>query len=210
MASDFHSHTRKSNAVTLLSVPYPGIGEAWPWSLEYHPWNLPSNFNVNLPENFLGLLEQAAALGEIGLDKLRGPEIEIQCRWLKLLLEAAQELQKPVVFHCVKMVPELLALTKKYKFKKLFHGFRGSPELLEELRKHEFYISLAPAALKRTDLMAHLRTRGLNRIGLETDTAPETIEAIIETAAPKLNLTYTQLEEITDQTFGDFLADARV
>ncbi|WP_302812804.1 TatD family hydrolase [Victivallis vadensis] len=206
MASDFHSHVCKSGAVTLLSVPYPEPGGGWPWSLEFHPWHLPETVEDGLPGGFAELLESAAALGEVGLDRLRGPVCEVQRRWLKLLLEAARALKKPVVFHCVRMVPELLAETKPYGgLKRLFHGFRGSPELLEELRSHGFYVSLAPAALERSELMEHLRSAGLGGIGFETDTLPEPVERILERAARRLNFSYAELERITDQTFQEFL-----
>ena len=183
MASDFHSHVCKSGAVTLLSVPYPEPGGGWPWSLEFHPWHLPETVEDGLPGGFAELLESAAALGEVGLDRLRGPVCEVQRRWLKLLLEAARALKKPVVFHCVRMVPELL----------------------EELRSHGFYVSLAPAALERPELMEHLRSAGLGGIGFETDTLPEPVEWILERAARRLNLSYAELERITDQTFQEFL-----
>ncbi len=206
MASDFHSHARKSDAVTLLSVPYPEPGGGWPWSLEFHPWRLPEAADGGLPGGFMERLESAAALGEVGLDRLRGPACEVQRRWLKLLLEAALELKKPVVFHCVRMVPELLAETKPYGgLKRLLHGFRGSPELLEQLRNRGFYVSLAPAALERPELMEHLSSAGLGGIGFETDTLPEPVEQVLERAARRLNFPYAELERITDQTFQEFL-----
>ena len=206
MASDFHSHVCKSGAVTLLSVPYPEPGGGWPWSLEFHPWHLPETVEDGLPGGFAELLESAAALGEVGLDRLRGPVCEVQRRWLKLLLEAARALKKPVVFHCVRMVPELLAETKPYGgLKRLFHGFRGSPELLEELRSHGFYVSLAPAALERSELMEHLLFDGLAATGIYTLSLHDALQMCGGWIARRLNFSYAELERITDQTFQEFL-----
>lgn len=147
----------------------------------------------------------AAALGEIGLDRHRGPSLEMQRRYLDRLLELAERYQKPAVFHCVHAVPELLAATRGFRPHKLFHGFRGRPELLTELLRHDFFVSFMPDALERPDLAAFVKRRGLRRLGFETDDTAETIECVLARAARQLELEPEQLIRATDDNFREFL-----
>ncbi len=207
MASDFHTHTYRDGVTALVSIPYPGSAGKGLWSLEFHPWNLEPVAPEELPPGTMELLEKATALGEIGLDRMRGPTAPVQRSWMRLLLKAAAELNKPIVFHCVRMIPELLSDVRPYShLPRLVHAFRASPELLEELRNEGFYVSLSPAVLVTTHMMDYLRSTGLERIGFETDTSPEPIDAIMERAANKLKLSKEELERITDNTFQEFLS----
>ena len=205
MASDFHSHRPKSAARTLVScraeeLPYYPLA-----SLELHPWFLPERFEP-FSAAFRAVARTAAAIGEAGLDRLRGPSFEVQVQYLDALLELAAAEAKPVVLHCVRAVPELLAAVKRHPGTPcLFHGFRGKPELLEELRRHGFYVSLNPALLGSMPLFEHLRRTGLDRIGFETDDTAETVESVLARAAARLSMPPAVLEAVTDCTFEHFL-----
>ena len=165
-----------------------------------------STHPVELTREFAAALARAAALGEVGLDRLRGPAFPVQQQMLDRLLRLAAEQEKPVVFHCVRATAELLAAVKPYPhMRKLFHGFRGSPELCEELRKHGFYLSLGAAALERAPLVEHLRRTGFDRIGFETDDRPEPIAQLIERAAGVFGCPAEQLAAVTDANFREFL-----
>ena len=127
-------------------------------------------------------------------------------QYLDALLELAAAEAKPVVLHCVRAVPELLAAVKRHPGTPcLFHGFRGKPELLEELRRHGFYVSLNPAVLGSMPLFEHLRRTGLDRIGFETDDTAETVESVLARAAARLSMPPAVLEAVTDCTFEHFL-----
>lgn len=208
MASDFHTHTApNSDAPSLVSAGLERLGRFPLESLEFHPWRLPPR-PEELTREFSAGLERAAALGEIGLDRLRGPAFAIQQEMLGRLLRLAAEREKPVVFHCVRAAAELLAAVKPYpRMRKLLHGFRGSPELFEEFRKHGFFLSLGAAALERAPLLEHLRRNGFDRVGFETDDSSEPVERLIERAAGLLDRPAEQLTEITDANFREFLRD---
>lgn len=206
MASDFHTHSAPSAGVAaLVSTGLDRLGSFPLESLEFHPWRLPSH-PVELTREFAAALARAAALGEVGLDRLRGPAFPVQQQMLDRLLRLAAEQEKPVVFHCVRATAELLAAVKPYPhMRKLFHGFRGPPELCEELRKHGFYLSLGAAALERAPLVEHLRRTGFDRIGFETDDRPEPVGQLIERAAGVFGCPAEQLAAVTDANFREFL-----
>lgn len=205
MASDFHTHRPKPGARALVSCRMEEVTNYPLASLELHPWNLPDQFEP-LPPAFCAALKQAAALGEIGLDRLRGPELPVQQEYLEALLSLAEQEQKPVVIHCVRAVPELLSAIKCHpQVRRLYHGFRGKPEQLEELRHAGFYVSLGFPALNNAALFAHLKTAGLAQIGFETDDSPTPVETLLASAANQLGTDYAKLEAQTDATFDSFL-----
>jgi len=205
MATDFHTHCPKPGARALVSCRMEEIAEYPLASLELHPWNLPDHFEPLFPA-FRAALKNAAALGEIGLDRLRGPALAVQEEYLGALLFLAEQEQKPVVLHCVRAVPELLAKVRRHpNLRCLYHGFRGKPELLEELRRAGLYVSLGFPALDNAALFAHLKTAGLAQIGFETDDSPTPVETLLTQAAAQLGTDYAKLEVQTDATFDSFL-----
>ncbi len=206
MASDFHTHSAPPpGTAALVSARLDRLGRFPLESLEFHPWRLPSQ-PMEPTREFSAALERAAALGEIGLDRLRGPALAIQQEMLDRLLRLAAEREKPVVFHCVRAAAELLAAVKPCpRMRKLLHGFRGPPELFEEFRRHGFYLSLGAAALEHPPLVEHLRRRGFDRIGFETDDSSEPVERLIERAAELLDCPAERLTAITDANFREFL-----
>ena len=56
----------------------------------------------------------------------------------------AEEVQKPLILHCVKAYDRLIALRKEMKPQQawILHGFRGKPQQAEQLIKAGFHISL--------------------------------------------------------------------
>ncbi len=205
MASDFHTHRPNSAARALVSCCMEELSRYPLASLELHPWKLPDRWE-GVPERFRVALRGAAALGEVGLDRLRGAAFAVQQEYLDALLALAEAENKPVVLHCVRALPELQAMRKRYhRLPMLFHGFRGKPEKLEELRRAGFHLSLGAGALNDAALFAHLNATGLHRIGFETDDSPETVESLLSRAAELLAMPVTRLEMETDRTFAAFL-----
>ena len=171
MCFDFHTPRPAEDALVSSPVrPERGL-----WSLEFHPWRLPESF---LPpeEAFYRDLRQADALGEIGLDRLRGPALPVQRRFFAVLLEAAGNAGKPVVIHAVRCGFELDAALKNFPGRVLIHGFRGGERRLREHLDAGRFVSFAPGAWKKCT--AVLAERGLRNIGLESDDGTEDIAAI--------------------------------
>lgn len=205
MAIDFHTHGAAPDGMALRSVGVTAAGSCRYTSLELHPWHLPETTGSLSPE-FLAAAERADAIGECGLDRLRGPLLPVQAAWLDEVLFLAETLRKPVVIHCVRAVPELLAAFRKHPgVRRLFHGFRGSPELLKELLEHGFTVSLHRSAIDRPGIAPLLLAQKLEGIGFETDDFPGGIVPVLEHAARVLGLRCSELETATDRTFYEFI-----
>jgi TatD DNase family protein len=125
-----------------------------------------------------------------------------QINRFEAMLCEADKYNKSVVIHCVRAWDELLLLRRSHPRQNwLIHGFRGSPELLEQLRKQGFWLSLGIPGIGK------LLKKGfsLEHIGFETDDLDCTIEEVLQIAAEKLELPVEEVEKITDRNFEEFL-----
>ena len=184
---DFHSHqvNPPPGVTALISRPAPLPEDGKLYSLQLHPWHLAG---TELPAGFRENAVRAAAIGEIGLDRLRGPELPLQRQLFRTALKVAAEFNKPVVLHCVRAAAELRSDLKPYpEMKKLLHGFRGGVRELESWLELGFFVSLAPNALR-----PEFAPFASARIGLETD----------DGAIP-----ITELYRRADELFGADFAD---
>ena len=200
MASDFHTHYTDTPFRALVSSPVPIEGRLT--SFEFHPWNLPQKF---IPELIppIPYLSEFAAIGEIGLDKLHLPDMTIQQQYLEKLFELSIEFHKPVVIHCVKAFDELFAILKRFPVKAMFHGFRSSPEMLDELWKRKVTVSFHPQMVNNPALMQKL-SAAKGSFGFESDDN-KNIDFRILLNKAEYNSKVAGLEKITDQNFADFL-----
>ena len=196
MICDFHTH-HVGKRPAILSSKSPQAGEYT--SLEFYPWHLPEKFS-GLPD-FAAELNDFTALGEVGLDRLRGPALPVQQQYLKALLQLASDCNKPVIFHCVRAFPELFTLIKPYSFPWAIHGFRGKAELLEAIWQRGGIVSFHHSITENLPLLKKLASPN-GKIAFESDDNPELdLETIVDTAMNKsgnpdlINLAYDTFME---------------
>ena len=179
---DFHTHKVPSekDVVTIVDGR-----ETW----GIHPWRADEEFAV--PD-----LSGKLAIGECGLDGLRGPSLERQEEVFVQQIKLSEEAEKPLIIHCVKALDRLLQLHKELKPKQLWmlHGFRGKPQQLRSLLDAGFVVSFGFAHNEES-----LRICPIDRLLLETDADEErSIEELYNNVANLrgVNLTIL-LEEMT-------------
>ena len=182
MASDLHTHifrgAREIVSASQIISPYT--------SLEYHPWQVPENFS-SLPEKFCRDAEKAVALGECGLDRLRGAALPVQMRAFEQVCAIAEKEDKFLIIHCVRCDAEIFSILKNFQLNVLFHGFNHAPKRLEFLLEQGAYVSLAPDAWHHEKLAGYLKTCDFSRIGFETDDRDLDIAALIADAEKTLS-----------------------
>ena len=198
MARDFHTHDPEAENA-LVSSRHPLAGT--PTSLEVHPWKIGADFVLDRAALAVELCE-CAALGEIGFDALRG-DAKRQLEVLPELLELAVEFDKPVVLHLVRPTETVFGVLEHHPLRYLVHGFRGKAEKLADYLERNWFVSLGSRALADPGVAEYLKTRGLERIGFETDASDEDIRAVLAAAAAALDR--PDLERITDRNFDNFL-----
>ena len=115
-------------------------------SMGTHPWHIGDDWKERLGA-ITGFAndKNVVAIGECGLDTLKSPApIELQVEIFKAHIELSEELQKPLIIHCVKAYDRLIALHKEFSPKQawIIHGFRGKPQQAVQLTRAGLYISL--------------------------------------------------------------------
>ena len=114
------------------------------YSCGIHPW-----YAANA-DSQIALLEKIAldkriiAIGEAGLDKLKGADLNVQIEVFRKNIELAIRLGKPLIVHCVKAWDELISLRKEYgdQVPWIIHGYRGNAEQTKQFDKQGFKFSI--------------------------------------------------------------------
>ena len=153
---DFHTHKAPSEKDIIAIVDGR---ETW----GIHPWKADEEFVV--PD-----LSGKLAIGECGLDGLRGPSLEKQEEVFVQQIRLSEEVEKPLIIHCVKALDRLLQLHKEMKPNQFWvlHGFRGKPQQLRSLLDAGFFVSFGFQHNEES-----LRICPIDRLLLETDADEE-------------------------------------
>jgi TatD DNase family protein len=159
------------------------------FSAGIHPWCIDE---INANKQFQELKEQALkinckAIGECGLDKLKGPSLSIQIPIFEKQIVLAIQLKKPVIVHCVQAFDVLCAIIKKYQNQTTFiiHGFNQNEQIALQLLKLGAYLSFGKALLNaKNERLKHIFVETPNlKLFLENDDALVSIEEIYKAAS---------------------------
>lgn len=144
---DFHSHAADAPVVTLTPELY-AANATRPCTVGIHPWLTASATPADLDTLRRAALDPAvAAIGEIGLDRLRGAEMPVQEEILEAQLRIASEAGKPVVLHIVRAFDRLEAVRKRLGQAMpvaAIHAFRGNVALARQLTATGLLLSIGP------------------------------------------------------------------
>lgn len=156
------------------------------YSVGFHPWYLGSTGNEDW--NLLatvGRHRQVLALGETGLDKIKGPAFDVQERAFEKHVCIALLLQKPLIIHCVKSYHEILRYKKMFRPDNpwVIHGFRGRKELAQQLVDNGIYLSFGEKYQEEA-----LQATPLSKLFLETDSDTMDIRTLYEKTAGVLSI----------------------
>lgn len=144
----FDAHTHDTSAVDALISVAPDFipAEGHYYSVGIHPWDteglLPADWPAMLARR--GADSDVLAIGETGLDKLKGAPLQRQMDVLREHIAVSERVGKPLILHIVRAFPEIIRLKAEIKPVQpwIVHGFRGKPELARELVRHGFYLSM--------------------------------------------------------------------
>jgi len=182
---DFHTHKGKGDAETVAIVnlmagdSVPGdFSQNTLFSAGIHPWYLTAENGWLLKSELLLTLAHphVIAIGEAGFDTLHGPDEEIQYDAFIYQAKLAEELQKPLIIHCVKGWDLLVRARKEINpsVRWIIHGFRGKTLLAQSLAESGFIFSLGCEGLSKEIINAI----GTDKIFLETDDSEGDIKGV--------------------------------
>ncbi len=132
---NLHSHylpTSDEEVAIVNCSPQDDLPCSTPCSVGLHPWDVDEEWadKVRMVES-KAKDERVWAIGECGLDKLKGGDLSLQRQAFLAQIDIATETCKPVIVHCVKAVDELFAVTAEALARNgrlpqiIIHGFRG-------------------------------------------------------------------------------------
>jgi TatD DNase family protein len=208
MYFDIHSHhlSNQADIVQIMNVmPYCIIegDQLGYFSCGMHPWYIGNDLNISQLEQWLDECRKPnlVAIGECGLDKLRGPDIKIQEEIFWLHVKISEELRKPIIIHCVKALNEIIQYRKKMQPQQpwILHGFNGNVQTIEQCVKLGFYFSLNRNCLKKRDLSSWLSAIPFNRLFLESDDSVDVLKELYEQISGALDISESELKDVIAQ-----------
>lgn len=199
---------------------YAGVG--------IHPMDLTGPVDADV---YAQLVECAAngggkviVVSEIGLDFLDGmPDRAMQYQAFRAQIGLAREMRLPIVFHSREAHDEVLRVLREeraYEVGGAMHYFQGSRDTALHAIDLGFYISLAKPLLRLPSLQAVASELPLDRIVLETDSAPQPFKAdrrkwteprhlqdIADKLADLKDVEADYVRQVTTQNFFDMLGE---
>lgn len=195
MMLDFHTHHLLATDALISVSPTdfaPVQGKRY--TVGIHPWHTEGDVEAQMQALAEAAQnEQVMAIGETGLDSLRGAPLDVQMRLFERHIALAEALGKPLVIHCVRTSQQVLKAWSESRKSVVWaiHGFRGNARVVAPLVKAGFYISFG----ERFNPDA-LRAVPLDRLLAETDESTLPIGQIISQLAIALQMPSDRLESI--------------
>ena len=208
---DIHTHHLKDeNGISIINHTLgrdsePLNTENQYYSVGIHPWYLQN------PNQLFELLNKYIknpnfiAVGECGIDKFSQFSMELQKEVFINHIKIAEEIQKPIIVHCVKAFNELIRIKKDSKSTVpwIIHGFNANRNILEECLKHGFYFSVGNKAISNITQNFSVVTRiPLEKLFLETDDAHISIQTIYKQVS---DITGVLLDKLKETVFNNFI-----
>ena len=176
MFIDIHTHNVQSDKHSSIFNSKEYIDDR-KISIGIHPWDIGHSWE----KQFTIIKDSASkenvrAIGECGIDKLKSPaSIELQKEIFKAHALLAEEVNKPLIIHCVKGFDELIAIHREISPKQawMIHGFRGKPQQAEQLTKEGFHLSFG----EKFNIES-LKATPLEKLFIESDESKRSINEI--------------------------------
>lgn len=208
---NIHTHRKPSSREEAVRYAWlPPLGwnlDTLPYafSVGLHPWWAQRYPNHEIGARLVRYLntEKVKAVGEIGLDRVNGPEFFLQEQVFRQQFELATSFNLPVIVHCVRAYADMSAYAKRSYVPLIFHDYHGNAETTQQfLRFDTVYFSLGKLLFRNPkSAAALLKQIPRHRLFLETDTMPISIGNVYESAAALMG---TDKEELALQVWENY------
>lgn len=178
MITDAHTHNPCAADAVISLEPGGEIEPGRYYSVGIHPWSVGKDRDYGRLEEMIARKE-VVAVGETGFDPSGEASRELQKEVFGIHARLAEKYGKPLIIHVVRRYDDLIAMKRLIKpsVPWIIHGWRGNPQLTEQLLREGFMFSVGekfnPASLEVIPAASLL---------IETDQSALPIEAIAEGA----------------------------
>lgn len=143
--ADAHTHVCAPDAVVNIA-PGDDPGDCRYFSVGVHPWEAAGYDRERFAAQIAPYLQdrRLVAIGESGLDRRRGPALDVQIPVFIDMVTLSEKLALPLIVHNVACTADLLAIRKRLRPRQpwIIHGFRGGPIEGRQLVDHGCLLSL--------------------------------------------------------------------
>jgi TatD DNase family protein len=207
---DIHTHSSRDNCYYLRNIFAqdidPAMTDEFPISIGLHPWHI---LQLNVEKCLKNVEEfsihpQVLAIGETGLDRNKDIPFEDQEKVFMEHIRISENINKPLVIHCVKAYSDLVQIRKSkgWKMKWMFHWFNENLSIANELINMDCFLSFGRSLFHPNGRNAEVfRAIPLSHIFLETDDAEVTIENVYSRAAELKTISVGELKQIINENF---------
>jgi len=210
---DIHTH-RKANSEDQFTIhnifaidfnPNELISKNY-YSVGLHPWHIEEGkIDMQLQNVLLAAQNKnVLAIGEIGLDRTIDVSIELQTKIFIEQIKIAEQVNKPIIVHCVKTYSDIIALNKRLKIKVplIFHGYNGNEQIMKQLVLQKCYVSFGSWLMNQKSKAFETFLFGSPEFTFfETDESEYPLEDIYLRAAVLRNINLTELLKQTEANF---------
>ena len=192
---DFHHH-KSHNSYGIYNLHQEEILPENYFSVGIHPKDIDGNWQENLEKvKEISQQQNCVAIGECGLDALINIDENLQKKVFEAQILWANEINKPVIIHCVKRFQELIPFQKIAKIPMIIHGFNKKKAIADEMLKHGFYLSFGKSVLHSVSLQAIVKDFPLEKMFLETDDADFDIAELYQKVAELKEISLGKLQK---------------
>ena len=192
---DFHHH-KSHNSYGIYNLHQEEILPENYFSIGIHPKDIDGNWQENLEKvKEISQQQNCAAIGECGLDALINIDENLQKKVFEAQILWANEINKPMIIHCVKRFQELIPFQKLAKVPLIIHGFNKKKAIADEMLKHGFYLSFGKSVLHSVSLQAIVKDFPLEKMFLETDDADFDIAELYQKVAELKEISLGKLQK---------------
>ena len=217
---NFHTYSIDEEPC-LLNVDTANLLLSYPahvkLSVGLHPWKVTKAWEEPFDAvRTAAKREDVWAIGECGLDKVQGEELSLQMEAFRAHIALAEEVQKPMVIHCVRAFDELLMLRRELETSCkregrepqpwVIHGFRGKPEQAKQLMTkgmlfsfgHQYNVETLRWVAGLSRFSGNSEISPSTSFFLETDDLHLSVRQIYEQVARHLDMDVAHLSRLCD------------
>ena len=204
MVLDFHTHCLQAEHAIINADAcrfFPQAGKCY--SVGVHPWLAEQDAAAQWERvQALAAHPQVVAIGETGLDSLRGAPLAAQMLLFEHHIALANQVGKPLVVHMVRTSQQVLQVWRRcqHHVSCAIHGFRGNARVVQPLVEAGVYISFGE----------HFNAEALRQVPLcqilaETDESTLPIADIIARMAEALSMPAADVQTLISANLHRFL-----
>lgn len=210
---DIHTHQIPAGTGKLFILnrfPDNSLPELPPggfFSIGLHPWYVGGSQEIKRQMSYLeGLVSSdgVIAIGECGLDKVCKTDWSYQLEAFLWQCDMAEELNKPVIIHCVRAWNDIYHLHRKRnpKVPWILHGYNANDMVTSQLLQQNIFFSFGKALLEEdSPARKSFQLIPPEKIFLETDEESLSIQNVYEKASELMDIKVTTLAEQIEWNF---------